>query len=387
MPNSSAVASPSWRIFSQSSERTFSTISSMRAGWMRPSTISFSSAWPRDLAAQRLEGRDDDRLGRVVDDEVHARGGLERPDVAAFAADDAALQVVRGKLDDGDRGLDDRVRGQPLDGHADDPAGLLGRLLVGLLLDAADEPGRLEPGLVLDGLDEVALGVDGGQPGDLLQTLPLLVDDRLDLGLLVLQPLLLVGERLSPCGRTPPRASRAGRACGRGSLPSAGPASRGRRSPGGCAWTVFSNSARAARTFSLASMSASRILASAWRRASPGPSRPRCGSRPAPLRPCVEAGRTRRQSPRRRPRRPPRRSTAIDVFIPAPQFRPGGAARTRLGYTRRRKRPFRRGLITDRTGAIPAPATTRCPSCVPGPIFGPGCRRSPTRRPGRRPVF
>ena len=44
MPNSSAVASPSWRIFSQSSERTFSTISSMRAGWMRPSTMSFSRA-------------------------------------------------------------------------------------------------------------------------------------------------------------------------------------------------------------------------------------------------------------------------------------------------------------------------------------------------------
>ncbi len=44
MPNSRAVASPSWRIFSQSSERTFSTISSMRAGWMRPSTMSFSRA-------------------------------------------------------------------------------------------------------------------------------------------------------------------------------------------------------------------------------------------------------------------------------------------------------------------------------------------------------
>ena len=44
MPNSRAVASPSCRIFSQSSERTFSTISSMRAGWMRPSTMSFSRA-------------------------------------------------------------------------------------------------------------------------------------------------------------------------------------------------------------------------------------------------------------------------------------------------------------------------------------------------------
>ena len=48
-----------------------------------------------DLAADRVEAADDDRLGRVVDDQVDARGLLEGADVAALAADDAALHLVR----------------------------------------------------------------------------------------------------------------------------------------------------------------------------------------------------------------------------------------------------------------------------------------------------
>jgi hypothetical protein len=49
---------------------------------------------PRDLAAHRVEARDRDRLGGVVDDHVDAGGGLERADVAALAADQPALHVV-----------------------------------------------------------------------------------------------------------------------------------------------------------------------------------------------------------------------------------------------------------------------------------------------------
>ena len=155
---------------------------------------------PRDLAAQRLEGRDDDRLRRVVDDQVDAGGRLERPDVAALAADDAALQVVRRQLDDRHRRLDDRVGGQALDRHADDAAGLLRGLLVGLFLDAADQPGRLEPGLVLDGLDEVPLGVDGRQARDLLEPLALLLDDPRASACGLVDLLLGVGDRLFLAG-------------------------------------------------------------------------------------------------------------------------------------------------------------------------------------------
>src|SRR5207244_11569486 len=48
----------------------------------------------RDLAAKAVERREDDRLRRVVDDEVDPREVLERPDVPALTPDDAALHVV-----------------------------------------------------------------------------------------------------------------------------------------------------------------------------------------------------------------------------------------------------------------------------------------------------
>src|SRR5829696_5212130 len=56
---------------------------------------------PRNLAAHRVEAREDHRLGCVVDDQVDARRLLERPDVAALAADDAALHLVARQVDDG----------------------------------------------------------------------------------------------------------------------------------------------------------------------------------------------------------------------------------------------------------------------------------------------
>ena len=56
----------------------------------------------RDLSPDAVEGREDDGVRRVVDDEVDAGEVLERPDVAAFPADDAALHVVGGQLDERD---------------------------------------------------------------------------------------------------------------------------------------------------------------------------------------------------------------------------------------------------------------------------------------------
>ena len=78
----------------------------------------------RDLAAVGIVGGDEHGLRGVVDDEVDARVQLERPDVAAFAADDAALHVVGRQVDHRDRGLDRVVGRQPLDGRGQDFLGL-----------------------------------------------------------------------------------------------------------------------------------------------------------------------------------------------------------------------------------------------------------------------
>ena len=75
---------------------------------------------PRDLAAERIEAREDDGAGRVVDDQLDAGGGLERADVASLAADDASLEVVARQIDDRDGGLDGVLGGAALDGVGDD---------------------------------------------------------------------------------------------------------------------------------------------------------------------------------------------------------------------------------------------------------------------------
>ena len=72
----------------------------MRAGWMRPSCEQLLERHAGDLAAHAVEAGQDDRVRRVVDDEVDAGEVLERADVAALAADDAALHVVGRQLDD-----------------------------------------------------------------------------------------------------------------------------------------------------------------------------------------------------------------------------------------------------------------------------------------------
>ena len=80
------------------------TTSSIRVGWMRPSAISLFSDMAGDFAADGVEAADDDHAGRVVDDHVDAGGLFEGADVAAFAADDAALHFVAGNIDRAGRG-------------------------------------------------------------------------------------------------------------------------------------------------------------------------------------------------------------------------------------------------------------------------------------------
>ena len=76
----------------------------------------------RDLAAHGVEAAEHDGVGRVVDDQVDAGGGLEGADVAALAADDAALHVVAGDRHDRDGRLGDGLGGEALDGGGEDLA-------------------------------------------------------------------------------------------------------------------------------------------------------------------------------------------------------------------------------------------------------------------------
>src|SRR5580704_8358602 len=78
--------------------------------------------------------RNYDRLRSVVDDDVDAGGGLDRADIASFAADDAALHLVVGQRDYRNRALGDELARQPLDRYRDNSLcatiGLFARLFL-----------------------------------------------------------------------------------------------------------------------------------------------------------------------------------------------------------------------------------------------------------------
>ena len=124
---------------------------------------------PGDLAADRVEAGQDHGLGRVVDDQVDAGRLLEGADVAALAADDPALHLVRRQVDDRDGVLGGVVGGHALDRGDDDVAGLVLGVLAGAPLDRAGDLDRVVLGLLADGLDEDVLGVLGRHVRDALE--------------------------------------------------------------------------------------------------------------------------------------------------------------------------------------------------------------------------
>ena len=148
---------------------TFSTISSMRAGWMRPSAMSRSMAW---RATSRRNGS---KLDRMIAPGVSSTisstpvACLERADVAPLAADDPPLHVVARQIDDRDGGLDRVLGGAALDGVGDDLLGAGGGGLARLGLEPLDHVGGVAAGVPFDLLEEQLARLVGGQPGDALQ--------------------------------------------------------------------------------------------------------------------------------------------------------------------------------------------------------------------------
>ena len=124
---------------------------------------------PADLAPHRVEAGQEHRFRGVIDDEVDTGHRLEGADVTALAADDAALHLVPGQVQDGDDGLAGLLGGHALDGQRDDLAGPLLAFRPGLVLDVPDDERRFPLGLVLDRGDELALGRIRGEPGDPLE--------------------------------------------------------------------------------------------------------------------------------------------------------------------------------------------------------------------------
>ena len=131
----------------------------MRAGMDAPVLQQLLERHARDLAAHAVEARQHDRVRRVVDDEVDAGEVLQRADVAALTADDAALHVVGRQLDDRHRRLR-RVAGrEALHRDGEDRAHAALGVALGLLLDLAHEARGVVADLVLDLAQQALLGL------------------------------------------------------------------------------------------------------------------------------------------------------------------------------------------------------------------------------------
>ena len=86
-----------------------------------------------DLAAHRIKPGKDNRARRVVNQHRDAGGGFEGADIAAFAANDAALHLLAFDVDRGGGGFKTVMARVTLNGQADDLARLFLRPRFGLV--------------------------------------------------------------------------------------------------------------------------------------------------------------------------------------------------------------------------------------------------------------
>ena len=151
----------------------------------------------RYLAAHRVETADNDSVRRVVDDNLHAGEALKGADIAALAADDAALHLLVLEVEDRHRVLDGRLRGSTLYALYHHLLGLLGGGDLGLLHDVHDSRRSLGTGFLGHCVYQVLLGLVGGHAGYVLQLVHTLFVHLLHLGLALVEGLNLAVQLLA----------------------------------------------------------------------------------------------------------------------------------------------------------------------------------------------
>ena len=108
---------------------------------------------PGDLTPEGVEAGEDDGPGRIVDNQFHAGGRLERADVAPFTADDPAFHVVAGQIDDRHGRFDGMLGRAALNGVRDDLLSASCRRLARFGFEPFHEVGGVAPRVRFDLLD------------------------------------------------------------------------------------------------------------------------------------------------------------------------------------------------------------------------------------------
>ena len=124
-----------------------------------------------DLAPHRVEARQGDGLGGIVDDEIHAGQRLDGADVSALAADDTALHLIVGQRHHRDCGLGNLIGSHPLNGVRNHIAGTLIGFALELGLKFRQLNGLFVLQLGAEAVEQVFLGLILGEAGQALQQL------------------------------------------------------------------------------------------------------------------------------------------------------------------------------------------------------------------------
>ena len=147
-----------------------------------------------DLAAQWAVSGDDYGFRRVVNDQIDAGGRFQGANVAAFAADDAALHAFRGQGHGGDGLFGHIIAGVALYGGGQNFFGLAVGGFAGLGLNYAGHAGGFVADFGFQLGEQQGARFFHGKAGDGLQTLQLFLDFALQLFFLMGEHAFLAGH-------------------------------------------------------------------------------------------------------------------------------------------------------------------------------------------------
>jgi hypothetical protein len=135
----------------------------------------------RDFTPNRIKARHDNRFRSVVNDQVASGGHFQRTDVSPLPANDAALHLVAGKIDDRHRRLHDMLSSATLNAHRNDLFCLFLSGLPRFFLDSTGNGNGFAAGVGLDLLQKLPFGLLGSHPRNHFQLPLLLVNQFTDL--------------------------------------------------------------------------------------------------------------------------------------------------------------------------------------------------------------
>ena len=122
-----------------------------------------------NLATNGIEARNGNALRGIVDEQIHARKLLEATNIAALAANDAALQIIGRNMNGFHRSFSRMIGSNALNGEAQDLTRLLISFGLGALLCLANNGGAFMSNLIAKIVEQLLLRFFRSHAGDMLE--------------------------------------------------------------------------------------------------------------------------------------------------------------------------------------------------------------------------